>query len=178
MRKNALEITLEERIRDRTFSDIANAMPTIVWTADPDGYTDYFNRHWYKYTGLTAEQSIGWAWGGTIHPDDLANCLQRWSNAWEKGETYEIEYRLKSADGTFRWFKGIGLPVRDTSGNITKWFGICTDIEEQKQAVLSLEARYATIIGSLQQRIVELEGKLANSNPDARILEMNFEESA
>lgn len=163
--KNPLDITLEERIRDRTFGDIANAMPTIVWTADADGYVDYFNRHFYKYTGLNAEQAEGWGWNIAIHPDDLEECLQRWSQALEKCEPYEVEYRLRSAEGSFRWFKGIGLPVKDASAKITKWFGTCTDIEVQKQAVRSLENRYATVISNLQQRIAELESKLARQNP-------------
>lgn len=159
-----MEITLEERIRDRTFGDIANAMPTIVWTADPDGYTDYFNRHWYKYTGLNAEQSVGWGWNSVVHPDDREESLQRWSQAVEECEPYEVEYRLKCADGTFRWHKGNGLPVKDASGKIIKWFGICTDIEAQKQALRALENRYGTVIVNLQQRIAELEGRLARNS--------------
>ena len=113
---------------------LAEAIPQIVWTAQPDGYLDYYNQRWFDYTGMALEQTQGWGWQDVLHPDDLQQCLDRWNYAVETGETYEIEYRFKRAsDGEYRWHLGRGLPVRDKDNRIIKWFGTCTDIDEQKR---------------------------------------------
>ena len=67
---------------------LANAMPQIVWTADPDGGLDYYNQHWVAYTGMTVEQTKGWGWGTVLHPDDLANCVAVWTNSIKTGSPY------------------------------------------------------------------------------------------
>lgn len=86
---------------------------------------------------MTLEQTKGWGWTPVLHPDDLEKCAKIWSNSVQTGAPYEIEYRFKRAsDGTYRWHLGRALPVRDASGNIIKWFGTCTDIEDQKRAEL------------------------------------------
>ena len=114
---------------------LAEAIPQIVWTANPDGWLDYYNQRWFDYTGLTLEQTRGWGWEPVLHPDDLQNCVQRWTHACATGEPYETEYRFKrAADGKYRWHLGRALPVRDADGAIVKWFGTCTDIHDQKEA--------------------------------------------
>ncbi len=125
---------------DQHAMTLADAMPQIVWTANPDGGLDYYNQHWVEYTGMTVEQTRGWGWEQVLHPDDLQNCVDAWTNAFTTGASYQIEYRFKRAsDGTYRWHLGRALPVRDTEGNITKWFGTCTDIHEQKEAYVAVE---------------------------------------
>jgi two-component system sensor histidine kinase/response regulator len=117
-----------------SFRYVADAMPQIVWTASADGALDYCNARWYEYTGMTSAQSLGWGWGPVLHPDDLANCVQVWQHAVEIGTPYDIEYRLKRAgDGAYRWHLGRALPFRDESGSIVRWFGTCTDIDDQKR---------------------------------------------
>ncbi|HEY0606591.1 MAG TPA: PAS domain S-box protein [Herpetosiphonaceae bacterium] len=114
---------------------LIEAIPQMVWTARPDGYTDYFNQRWYDYTRMNVEQSLDWSWQLAIHPDDLERCLARWTGAIQTGQTYEIEYRLRrGSDGAYRWHLGRALPLRDRSGAIIKWFGTCTDIDDQKRA--------------------------------------------
>ena len=121
---------------------LADAVPQIVWTANPDGALDYYNQHWTAYTGMSIEETLGWGWAPVLHPDDLQRCVDVWTNAYTTGQTYEIEYRFKRAsDGSYRWHLGRALPVRDLAGNIIKWFGTCTDIEEQKQALNEVENR-------------------------------------
>lgn len=148
-----LGITTEDRIRDSVITDLANAMPQIVWTAEPDGTKDYYNRHWFKYTGLNAEQSQESNWKLAIHPDDRKQCIKKWNNACTTGESYEAEYRLRAADGSYHWYKSVGHPVRDYSGKIIKWFGTCVDIEDQRQAFKIIMSN----IEALQLRIIELE---------------------
>jgi PAS domain S-box-containing protein len=121
---------LDDEIQWYTF---AEAIPQIVWVTRPDGHHLYFNRGWYDYTGLSREQSIGHGWSISLHADDKARSIARWEQATETGEPYEVEYRLRAADGSYRWFLGRAIPRRDDSGRIACWFGTCTDIDDQKR---------------------------------------------
>jgi diguanylate cyclase (GGDEF)-like protein/PAS domain S-box-containing protein len=116
------------------FRQVADSMPQILWTARPDGWHTYFNQQWMDFTGLTLEQSLGFGWNPPFHPEDRVRAAARWEEATSTGEPYEIEYRLRRADGVYHWMLGRAMPLRDSSGRITKWFGTCTDIQELKQA--------------------------------------------
>lgn len=118
---------------------MAEALPQIVWTADPSGWLDYYNTRWFEYTGLTLEQTQGWGWGPVLHPDDLQKCVDRWTEAFTTGVPYEIQYRFRRAsDGVYRWHLGRALPVRGAKGEILKWIGTCTDIHDQIEAAEAL----------------------------------------
>jgi len=129
--KHAQQALRESEERFRT---LAEALPQIVWVTRPDGWHEYYNRRWYAYTGLSEVESIGRGWAIPLHPEDRARSEARWRQATETGELYEIEYRLRDRNGEYRWFLGRALPVRDAEGRITRWFGTCTDIHDQKQA--------------------------------------------
>ncbi|HEX8701892.1 MAG TPA: PAS domain-containing protein [Myxococcaceae bacterium] len=120
------------------FRQLAEAIPQLVWTTRPDGYHDYYNQRWYEYTGTTPHQAQGEGWQGPFHPDDMPESLRRWRHSLATGEFYETEYRCRRHDGVYRWFLGRAHPVRDESGRIVKWFGTCTDIDDQKRAADSL----------------------------------------
>lgn len=125
---------------EKPFKSLADALPHIVWTATPDGDLDYYNQLWFDYTGMTFEQTKGWGWKPVLHPDDLQNCIDVWTNAIKNGEFFENEYRFKRvSDGTYRWHLGRGTPVRDANGIIVKWFGTCTDIQDQKRSLHDLK---------------------------------------
>jgi PAS domain S-box-containing protein len=113
-------------------------MPQMVWSTLPDGYHDYYNARWYEFTGAPPGTTDGEGWNGMFHADDQERAWARWRHSLETGEPYEIEYRLRHFDGTYRWVLGRALPIRDAQGRITRWFGTCTDIHEQK---LALEER-------------------------------------
>lgn len=134
--QTALETLRETEARYRYLAD---SLPLIVWTARPDGYLDYYNRRWFDYTGLTIEQTEGWGWQPVLHPEDVERCLRQWSKAIETGQAYEIEYRFRRAsDGAYRWHLGRAVPMRDDSGEIIKWLGTATDIDDRKRAEESL----------------------------------------
>jgi PAS domain S-box-containing protein len=116
------------------FRQVADSMPQLVWVTRPDGYHEWYNRRWYEYTGTTAEQAEGAGWSDFFHPDDQELAWAKWKRSMETGESYEVEYRCKRHDGVYRWFLGRALPIRDGAGQIVRWFGTCTDIEDQKQA--------------------------------------------
>jgi diguanylate cyclase (GGDEF)-like protein/PAS domain S-box-containing protein len=144
---------------------MAEAVPEIIWTAGPDGEDDFFNRKCFDYTGLTLDQMRGTGWKIVVHPDDVDDCLLKWQNALRTGESYDVEYRLRAKNGTYRWFLGRANPVRDAKGEIVKWFGTCTDIENQKQSQQLLE-----------DQILERTTQLADVNTrlQAEMMEKDF----
>jgi PAS domain S-box-containing protein len=114
---------------------LIDAIPQLVWILSPDGASVYGNQRWSDYTGMTFQQYQGDGWLQALHPDDYQHTLTLWRQALETGDPFEIEYRFKdSQTGGYRWFLGRAMPVRDEVGQIVKWFGTCTDIEDQKQA--------------------------------------------
>lgn len=115
---------------EQRFRELADSINQMIWVTRPDGYHEYFNRRWYEYTGLPEGATDGDGWNGIFHPEDRSRAWSRWNHSLETGEPYEIEYRLRRADGAFRWVLGRAEPVRDEAGAILKWYGTCTDIQE------------------------------------------------
>ena len=108
--------------------------PAFIHTARPDGYLDYFNRGWLDFFGKSLEDVCGWRWTESIHPEDVAAIVQKWQPALASGEPFEIEARVRRADGSYRAFLHRKLPLRDEHGNIVKWFGSSLDIEDRRFA--------------------------------------------
>jgi PAS domain S-box-containing protein len=113
---------------------LTNAMPQMVWATRPDGYHDYYNAQWYRFTGMPAGSTDGEEWNGMFHPDDQERAWGKWRHSLATGEAYEIEYRLRHRSGGYRWVLGRALPVRDGAGQIVRWIGTCTDIDSAKRA--------------------------------------------
>jgi PAS domain S-box-containing protein len=117
---------------------VADALPQIVWFTDASGDVDYFNARWFAVTGRSADESYGTRWLDALHPDDAAHAAEAWGRAVTTGEAYEVEYRFRYADGTYRWQLARGTPIRDAAGVVARWLGTCTDIHAQKRAEFSL----------------------------------------
>jgi PAS domain S-box-containing protein len=116
------------------FRQLADSMPQIVWTATPDGYNDYYNDRWYEFTGFNRTSFGAMSWEPLLHPDDLSRCRETWQDCVTRGAPYRIEYRFRDRhENRWRWFMGRALAVRDSDGKIVKWFGSCTDIDDQKR---------------------------------------------
>ena len=115
---------------------VVDAIPAQVWRAAPDGAIQYVNQQWLDYTGLSQQQSQGWAWAttGVIHADDRSGLLETWQRVIAAGLPDETEARVRRADGDYRWFLIRAVPVRDASGAIVGWYGTNTDIEDRKRA--------------------------------------------
>jgi PAS domain S-box-containing protein len=125
-------------IRQNDLLAFAEAIPVVVWRADPQGLNDYLNATWYDYTGLTVEQSRGTGWTTAIHPDDQSDSQTRWVEAIHGGTTYDAEFRLLGRDGIYRWFLVRGRPLPALDGSVAAWFGTATDIDTQKRAAETL----------------------------------------
>src|SRR5690606_7699877 len=117
-----LLLSVQESNRRTQF--LAEAIPQILWTAEPDGSIDYFNNRWYEYTHMTEAESLDWGWGPSVHPDDLQFAVDSWLHSMKTGEKYQIELRLRNIyTESYRWFLTRALPMRNDNGEIVKWFG-------------------------------------------------------
>jgi PAS domain S-box-containing protein len=125
-------LTALERASEARYRQLADAMPQIVWTAGSDGGATYFNRRWFEYTGMKPEEAGPDAWHLVVHPDDLPNAVARREATLRSGETFEVEYRFRTADGTYRWHLGRAVPMRDETGRIDFWIGTATDIHDRR----------------------------------------------
>lgn len=116
---------------EERFRLVSEAVPSLLWSTDAGGNPDYLNDRWYEYTGQTPETALGEGWLDALHPEDRDRVFQVWERSVKSGETYEISYRLRSAEGDHRWFLARAVPLKDREGRISRWYGSSTDIHEQ-----------------------------------------------
>jgi PAS domain S-box-containing protein len=128
------ERTAELRRSERELRDVVDSIPAVVWSTLPDGSNTYVNKRFVEYSGASAEQTAGSGWEALIHPDDLEQHVGKWMEAVATGKPYENEVRSRRSDGQYRWQLDRGVPLRDANGNIVKWYGVTTDIEDRKRA--------------------------------------------
>jgi diguanylate cyclase (GGDEF)-like protein/PAS domain S-box-containing protein len=148
------------RESESRFRLVAEAIPEIVWTAIPDRGVDYCNQRWCDLTGLTIEEALGWGWKQAIHPDDISSAMENWARARQTGLPLEVEYRMRTASGEFRWHLVRATPMRDSSGAIFKWFGCCSNIEAQVRNQQLLEEKVRKHTEALTQAKVSLETEM------------------
>ena len=146
------ERTSELRRSERELRDVIDTIPAMVWSALPDGSNTYVNKRFVEYSGSSAEQTAGSGWQALIHPDDLERHAGKWMEAVATGKPHENEVRSRRSDGQYRWQLDRGAPLRDEAGNIVKWYGVTTDIEERKRAEEAL--------GALSRDLQESKAKL------------------
>ncbi|MCW3097417.1 MAG: Phytochrome, two-component sensor histidine kinase [Chthonomonadaceae bacterium] len=122
------------RRSEAQYRQFTEAMPQLAWITDVDGVPEYFNQGWYSYTGTTLEIMLDPNRPHVIHPDEQERARTAWKQAVQSGRPYHVEYRLRSAEGTYLWFLARGVPIKDAGGQITHWLGTCTEIDAQKRA--------------------------------------------
>jgi len=154
------------REQEAELREVLDSIPAVVWSASPDGSNSYANRRSVEYCGMTREQIAGSGWEGGFHPDDLQRHKARWLASIASGEPCEDEVRVRRADGQYRWHLQRGVPLRDEAGNIVKWYGVLTDIEDRKSAegkireqemelrqMLDLAPQYVAVFGAGGERL-------------------------
>jgi PAS domain S-box-containing protein len=144
----SLNRELERRVEERTvelqesearFRTLANSIPQLAWMADADGSILWYSDRWYQYTGLSKEDANGQNWMSRVDPEELNTVLEAWRSSIDRGEPFEMEFRLRGADGVYRWFLTQVTPMRDSSGTVKRWFGARTNIHEQREIRRILE---------------------------------------
>jgi PAS domain S-box-containing protein len=157
------------QVSEIRFRQLADSMPQLVWTAEPEGTVDYYNQRYHLYGGIAPEEGDRWEWGPVLHPNDLEPTVNAWQEAVRTGSIYQIEHRARMADGSFRWHLSRGIPTYNEKGTIVKWFGTATDIHDFKMVQEALRLREervsqlfdANLIGIINR---ELSGKILEAN--------------
>jgi PAS domain S-box-containing protein len=160
--KWVLQRLVEDRTRkvqesENRYHFLAEAMPAFVWTARPDGTVEYANERLSEYSGRSFAQNKDWGWQEILHPDDIQNCLKRWTESLQSGNPYQVEYRIRRAsDGAYRWHLGRAVPMRSEEGKVLHWVGTSIDIEDQKSAEAALRQAHAQSEERVSIRTAEL----------------------
>jgi PAS domain S-box-containing protein len=163
------QVTARMKVEEshKEFQFVTDFMPQLIWVTRADGFHYYYNKQWFDYTGLTYEETAGDGWNQVFHPEDQQRAWKAWRDSLDTGEPYEIEYRCRRWDGAYRWFLGRAVPLKDNSDKILKWFGTCTDIDDQKKAAEIMEFR-----------IKERTDELRNINQELSRSNQNLEQFA
>lgn len=154
---------------ERKLSLIINTMPTLAWSAHPDGSGEFFNQHYLDYVGLPLAQLQGRGWTVAVYPEDLNALSEAWQSIVAEGKPAETEVRLRRFDGQYRWFLIRTNPMRDESGNILKWYGINIDIEDRKRAEDTVRANEQ----ALRSTINAIPALAWSSRPDGYVTFLN-----
>jgi PAS domain S-box-containing protein len=152
------QVALQES--EEHFRTFANNIQNLAWMATPEGWIYWYNQRWYAYTGTDLEEMQGWGWGKVHHPDHLDRVVGFVKEAWRKGQTWELTFPLRGADGVYRWFLTRAFAVKDANGQVLRWIGTNTDIDEQKQAQAALVER--------EREAQSLAEELAAANEELR----------
>jgi PAS domain S-box-containing protein len=131
------EVALRES--EEQLRTLADTISQLAWMAEPDGFIFWYNRRWYEYTGTTPDEMQGWGWQSVHDAEMLPQVVERWKRSIATGEPFQMEFPLKDAGGDFRWFLTRVNPLRDSNGEITRWFGTNTDIHENRIAQQNAE---------------------------------------
>lgn len=131
------------------FHAIADSVDQLIWSALPDGTHDYFNNRWYSFTGIPEGELKNPTDEGMFHPDDRSKVIEITAKALKSGDPFELEYRLRYHDGSYRWVLGRAQAVCDKNGQIIRWYGSCTDIHEIKQ----MEEQRQLMMGEMNHRV-------------------------
>src|SRR5487761_1892929 len=147
-----------DRVRNRVlegYSELAEALPQIVWVADASGRIERMSQRWTEYTGMPVDEALDRGWLRALHTDDIGRLTAARRRSQATGERFDIEYRIRGVDGEYRWFLARALPIRNEAGDLDQWVGTCTEIDDQKRAerLLRFFARSGRALGaSLESR--------------------------
>jgi len=131
---------LEQQIRETEtrFRNMADAAPVLLWMSRTDGLCTFFNQTWLDFTGRTLEEEWGVGWAEGVHFEDFQRCIDTYTDAFNRRELFEMEYRLRRRDGEYRWILDRGTPRYTPDGTFAGYIGSCVDITERKQMEVEL----------------------------------------
>lgn len=167
------------RTSEARYRFLAETIPVQVWTAKPDGLLDYVSSRAVIEFGVPLDTILSEGWLNVLHPEDRALAIERWTTALRTGEGYEVEFRLKLANGHYAWYLARAVPERDANGHILQWLGTNTNIHEQREARERTEA----LLAEVGQQARETEATLVRLRAEklaaeARVAELEAKSSA
>ena len=139
------------RESEERFRLVANTAPVLIWMSDPDKLRNYFNQPWLEFTGRPIEAELGNGWAKGVHPEDLRDCMDTYVNAFERRESFKMQYRLRRNDGEYRWVFDIGMPRFDPNGSFAGYIGSCIDVTERKRAEEALAGLSSQLIEAQEE---------------------------
>ncbi len=149
-----LNLTLASK--NQELDAIIHTAPDIIFSRTADGSRDYISDRFYEYTGAPTGSANGEAWMEYVHEEDQEQARARWNRCVESGANYEVEYRLRSATGSYRWFRARAVPIRDEKGEIFRWYGTCSDIHDSKILEQSIRESASRLEKMVDNRTAEL----------------------
>ncbi len=165
------------RRSEEEFQAFANSLPELCWMADGEGKVGWRNERWFEYTGRTRDEMEDGGWEAVYHPDVLPSILERWRDSMATGNSFEMEFPLRGADGKYRWILTRIRPVRDEDGKVTRWYGTATNIDEQRQLLESLSEARDELEKRVSERTAELRAATESLRElSARLLRMRDDE--
>jgi len=151
-----LDLNMELVRKNQELDAIVHTAPDIIFSRQADGSRDYISGRFYDYTGAPLDSAKGFGWIDYVHADDRDAAMTHWLRCVEQGTNYEAEYRMRSKDGDFRWFRARAVPIRDAEGNILKWYGTCSDIHDSKVLEQSIRDNATQLEKMVDRRTDEL----------------------
>lgn len=176
-RRLAQELAQSNRIQtaladsEGRFRELVECLPQPIWTCLPEGECDYLSPQWMSYTGMPAAGQLGHGWTRQVHSEDRQMAIEQWQEALARTQPFDSEFRLRRADGTYRWFHAHASPLRDNAGRLLRWLGTFTEIHDRKQAE-SMQARLAAIVESSSDAVISksLDGRILTWNKSAELM--------
>jgi PAS domain S-box-containing protein len=157
--------------RHQELDAIVQTAPDIIFSRQPDGGREYISSRFYEYTGAESGSAVGFGWLEYVHPEDRESSLAQWLKCVQSGEEYESEYRLRGADGEYRWFRARAVPLRNADGNIVRWYGTCSDIHDSKvleQSIRDNAMQLEKLVDSRTAELRRLSGRLMTMQDEER----------
>jgi len=150
------EVNRELAQKNQELDAIIHTAPDIIFSRQADGTRDYLSGRFYEYTGAESGKAVGLGWLEYMHPEDREQSLAHWMQCVKSGQDYESEYRLRGADGNYRWFRARAVPLRDAAGAIVRWYGACSDIHDSKMLEHSIRNNAVELERKVDVRTAEL----------------------
>ncbi|MGC1371153.1 MAG: PAS domain-containing protein [Candidatus Sulfotelmatobacter sp.] len=151
-----LQLNAELVSKNRELDAIVHTAPDIIFSRQANGARDYISDRFYDYTGSDPGAGKGFGWLNYVHPQDKDEATTKWTRSVELGTNYEAEFRMRSKDGDYRWFRSRAVPIRDDNGDIVKWYGTCSDIHDSKVLEQSIRDNAAELERMVDSRTDEL----------------------